>query len=188
MAVRRIVYCGDARLRRKAPRVRENSDDLHELLAELRETMLEADGLGLAGAQVGECLAVVVVRADSEGTEVIDLINPRIVEQEGEQDGHEGCLRLPTLRGMVLRPSRVVVEAFAREGEEIEVAGAGLMARCLAHELDHLQGRLFIDAVDPESLAWLRPDRREDSGYRVEPTTLAEAQEAFDRLRSGREE
>lgn len=182
MAVRRIVYCGHPALRRKARLVRNIDADLIELLEDLAETMYSENGLGLAAAQVADSAAAVVVRRDPDGEETLELINPRIVEQEGEQDGSEGCLSLPTLRGSVLRPERVVVQALDREGERIVVEGEGLMARCLAHELDHLEGRLFIDTVDADSLCWLTPDSSEESGYRLEPTTIEEAREAFDRL------
>jgi peptide deformylase len=137
---------------------------------------------------VGERDAVVVVRRGAESEEAIELINPRVVEAEGEESGMEGCLSLPTLRGTVIRPTRTVVEAVDREGNEIVVEGEGMMARCLCHELDHLAGRLFIDEVEPDSLCWLRPDESEDTGYRSEPTTLEEAEEAFERLRSQRKE
>lgn len=186
MAVRRIVYCGDPVLRRKASRVRRIDDEICSLLDDLTETMLEADGLGLAAAQVGVPTSVVVVRRGADSDSVIELINPRIIEVEGEEAGMEGCLSLPTLRGEVIRPARAVVEAVDREGDEIFVEGEGMMARCLSHELDHLVGRLFIDAVEPESLCWLRPDEREEGGYRSEPTTLDEAEAAFERLREQR--
>lgn len=186
MAVRRIVYCGNPVLRRKASRVRRIDGDVCSLLDDMAETMLEANGLGLAAAQVGVPVSVVVIRADAESDSVIELINPRIVEEEGEEDGAEGCLSLPTLRGTVIRPLRAVVEAVNREGDEIQVEGEGLMARCLSHELDHLAGRLFIDVAEPDSLCWLRPDERQESGYRIEPTTVEEARAAFDRMRQQR--
>jgi peptide deformylase len=187
MAVRRIVYFGDPVLRRKASRVRRIDDEICSLLDEMAETMLENEGLGLAAAQVGESTAVVVVRRGAESDGVIELINPRIVESEGEERDVEGCLSLPTLRGEVVRPTSVAVEAVNREGEEIAVEGEGMMARCLVHELDHLAGTLFIDAVEADSLYWLRPDDREDTGYRSEPTTLEEAEASFERLRQQRE-
>jgi peptide deformylase len=173
-------------LRRKASRVRTIDDDICELLDDLGETMLEANGLGLAAPQVGVGKAVVVIRRGADSDEVIELINPRIVETEGEESGTEGCLSLPTLRGTVLRPSGAVVRAIDREGNEFTVEGEGMMARCLSHECDHLAGRLFIDQVEPDSLCWLRPDDSEDNGYRSEPTTLEEAEEAFRRLRERR--
>lgn len=188
MALRRITYCGEPVLRRKASRVRRIDDEICTLLDDMAETMLENDGLGLAAAQVDEAIAVVVIRRGVESNDVIELINPRIVETEGEERGIEGCLSLPTLRGTVVRPTRAVVEAVNREGDEIVLEGEGIMARCFCHELDHLAGTLFIDEVDPDSLCWLRPDEREDSGYRTEPTTLEEAREAFDRLIAQRKE
>lgn len=183
MAVRKVVYCGDPVLRRKASRVRRIDQEIIDLLDDMTETMLEANGLGLAAAQVGVSSAVVVVRRGPESDEVIELINPRVVQIEGEETGVEGCLSLPTLRGEVIRPSTAVVEAIDREGNEILLEGEGLMARCFAHECDHLDGRLFIDSVDPDSLCWLRPDETEEAGYRTESTTIEEAREAFERLR-----
>lgn len=183
MAVRKIVYCGDPVLRRKASRVRRIDQGVIDLLDDMAETMLEANGLGLAAAQVGVSSAVVVVRRGPESDEVIELINPRIVEAEGEERGLEGCLSLPTLRGEVIRPSVAVVEAIDREGNEIALEGEGLMARCFSHECEHLDGGLFIDSVDPDTLCWLRPDESEEAGYRTESTTLEEARAAFDRLR-----
>jgi peptide deformylase len=187
MATRKILYCGDPVLRRRASRIRNINDGIIELLRDLSETMLEASGLGLAAPQVGETITAVVVRPDAEEHETIELVNPRIVEAEGEEEGLEGCLSLPTLRGTVIRPQRVVVEAIAPDGEEIVVEGEGMLARALAHEVDHLVGKLFIDEVLPDSLAWLRPDDSEETGYRLEPTTLEEAMAAFKRLRKGRD-
>ncbi|MGC9317555.1 MAG: peptide deformylase [Armatimonadota bacterium] len=188
MAVRRIVYYGDPALRRSAKRVRRIDDEIVQLVRDLRETMLQAGGMGLAAEQIGEPLAVVTVLRDPEENDVIGLINPRIVEQEGEQEGSEGCLSLPTLRGTVIRPEHVVVKAVDISGEEVTVEGHNLMARCLAHELDHLEGMVFTDRAEPDSLCWVRPDENEESGYRTEPTTLEEAEEAFERLRSQRGE
>lgn len=183
MARRAIVYCGDPVLARKARRIREIGEDLHELLADMEETMLAADGLGLAAAQVGVPIAAVTIRQGPDVEEVLALINPEIVEAEGEQVGTEACLSLPTLRGIVVRPRRVVVEAFDPTGRPITIEGEGLMARCLAHELDHLAGTLFIDVVRPETLVWVRPDETEEAGYREEATTVEEARAAFERLR-----
>ena len=187
MAVRRILYCGDPTLRRKARRLRDIDEDVIRLLDDLRDTMQHASGLGLAAAQIGRPVAAVTVLRDPESERVLKLINPRIIESEGEQEGTEACLSLPTLRGMVIRPARVVVAALDPSGNPITLEAEGLMARCLAHELDHLEGRLFIDAVEPDTLCWLRPDDNEESGYRTEPTSVEEAQEAFNRLRARQE-
>ncbi len=186
MARRTILYCGDPVLARKARRIREIDDELLQLLRDMEETMLAADGLGLAAQQVGVPVAVVTVRQSPDVEEVLGLINPEIVAAEGEQVGGEACLSLPTLRGTVARPRRVVVNALDSSGRAIVVEGEGLMARCLAHELDHLEGRLFIDMVQPDTLVWMRPDETAESGYREEPTTVEEARAAFDRLRKQR--
>lgn len=182
MAVREIVYCGEPILRRRAAKVHDIDDHVRRLIADMKETMGPAAGMGLAAPQVGESLRIITVWADPEGEETIALINPRIVERDGEEESFEGCLSLPTLRGIVMRPSRVVVVGVDEEGKECAVEGEGVIAHCLAHEIDHLQGRLFIDLVDPETLRWMRPDDREESGFRYEPTTLEEAVQAFQRL------
>jgi len=155
---------------------------VRRLIADMTETMGPAAGMGLAAPQVGESRRIITVWTDTEGEETRALINPKIVEREGEEESFEGCLSLPTLRGIVLRPERVVVAAVDEEGNEVEIEGTGIIAHCLAHELDHLYGRLFIDLVDPDSLRWMRPDDREESGFRYDRTTLEEATEAFQRL------
>jgi len=183
---RRIVYCGDPVLRRRAKRVKNIDDSIRELLRDMTETMLEAPGLGLAAPQVGLATAAIVVRPDAEEDDSLELINPRIATHEGEVEGSEGCLSLPTLRGIVIRPERVAVEAFTGDGEEIVIEAEGLLARALAHEVDHLDGKLFIDEALPDTLAWMRPDDTEETGYRLESTTLEEAIAAFERLRKRR--
>lgn len=188
MAVRQIVYCGDPVLSRKSKAITTIDGEVVQLVKDLHETMMDANGLGLAAPQIGVPLRAITVLRDPEEQDVIALINPRIVEREGEQEGSEACLSLPTLRGTVIRPQRVVVEAVDLSGETVTIEARNLMARCLSHEIDHLQGRLFIDCVEPDTLCWVRPDENEESGYRTEPTTVEEAREAFDRLRKQRGE
>lgn len=182
MAVREIAYCGEPVLRRRASKVHNIDDEVRRLIADMKETMGPAAGMGLAAPQVGESRRIITVWSDPEGEETVALINPKIIEREGEEESFEGCLSLPTLRGIVMRPSRVVVAALDEEGNELEIEGTGIIAHCLAHEMDHLYGRLFIDAADPDSLCWMRPDEEEDAGFRFEPTTLEEATAAFQRL------
>ena len=182
MAVREITYCGEPILRRIARKIHEIDDDLVRLVADMRDTMGPAAGMGLAAPQVGVSLAVTTVWLDTEGEENAALLNPRIVHREGQEESFEGCLSLPTLRGMLTRPTNVVVEAVNLAGEEIVIEAEGILAHCLAHEVDHLRGTLFIDEVEPDTLVWMRPDEREESGFRFDPTTLAEATEAFGRL------
>ncbi len=182
MAVREITYCGEPVLRRRARKIREIDDELVRLVSDMKDTMGPAAGMGLAAPQVGSSLAVTTVWMDTEGEEIAALINPKIVKREGEDESFEGCLSLPTLRGIVMRPTSVVVEAVNLDGEEIVIEAEGILAHCLAHEIDHLRGKLFIDLVDPDSLVWMRPDDRKESGYRFDSTTIAEATEAFARL------
>ncbi|MCD6359856.1 MAG: peptide deformylase [Armatimonadetes bacterium] len=182
MAVREIAYCGEPVLRRKAQKVRNIDERIRRLIADMKETMGPAAGMGLAAPQVGESTRVITLWRDTDGEETVALVNPRIVETEGEEESFEGCLSLPTLRGIVLRPSPVVVAAVDEDGEDVEIEGEGIIAHCLAHEIDHLHGRLFIDLAEPDSLRWMRPDPNEESGYRFDPTTLDEAIAAFERL------
>lgn len=115
----------------------------------MAETMYNAEGVGLAAPQVGILRRVVVIDV---GEGVIELINPEIIEQEGEQVAIEGCLSIPGLSGMVKRPARVVVSALNRHGERIEIEGTDLLARALCHEIDHLDGILYVDKVEPGTL------------------------------------
>jgi len=146
------------------------------------ETMLEAPGVGLAAPQVGENLRAIVVaqyNEDDDGVNTFELINPRIVDAEGEVEGGEGCLSLPTLQAVVLRPERVIVEGLDRHGEPVAMEAHGFMARAFSHEIDHLNGKLFIDRAEADSLAWMIPDEDEERGYRLRHISRAEAEETF---------
>ncbi|MBM7581896.1 peptide deformylase [Caldicoprobacter guelmensis] len=150
MAIRKImIYGKDDVLRKKSKPVEKIDKRVLELLDDMAETMRHADGVGLAAPQVGILRRVVVIDV---GEGLIELINPEIVESSGEQRGAEGCLSIPGIRGEVIRPERVKVKALNREGEQIEVTGTGLLARALCHEIDHLDGILFIDKVVPGTL------------------------------------
>ena len=113
------------------------------LLDDMVETMRAADGVGLAAPQVGILRRIVVIEV--EPGQVLELINPKIIAFSGEQDGQEGCLSVPGRWGMVKRPMHVTVRALNRKGEEFEITGHELLARCFCHELDHLDGALYID-------------------------------------------
>ncbi|MFO7153721.1 MAG: peptide deformylase [Caldicoprobacter oshimai] len=150
MAIRRImIYGKDDVLRKKAKPVAKIDERILELLDDMAETMRHADGVGLAAPQVGILRRVVVIDV---GEGLIELINPEIVEASGQQRGAEGCLSIPGVRGEVIRPERVKVKALNRKGESIEITGTGLLARALCHEIDHLDGILFIDKVVPGTL------------------------------------
>ena len=153
MAVRNIINItelnDEAPLRKGAREVTDFTARLHELLDDMRETLERANGLGLAAPQVGVLRRVVlVVDTNSDEEQVIEMVNPEIAAQSGVQDGHEGCLSVPGVYGVVSRPQLVKIKALDRHGSEFEVWGEGLTARAMCHELDHLDGVLFSDKAE----------------------------------------
>ena len=144
MAIRNIVKDGDSILLKKCRPVEKFNEKLWVLLDDMAETMHAANGVGLAGPQVGLLRRVVVIDV---GEGVIELINPKIVAYSGEQDGPEGCLSFPGKYGMVKRPNYVKVRAQDRNGKEFEIDGRELLARAFCHELDHLEGVVFTSRV-----------------------------------------
>ena len=185
MAKLRILFCGDPVLRKRAQTVKQVDGDIRRLIEDMTQTMIEAPGVGLAAPQVGESVRVIVVRIEDEGP-LYQLINPRIVDCKGQDEGLEGCLSLPTLQGMVQRPAEITVEATTPDEGEICIKADGFLARALQHEIDHLDGVLFIDRVDEETLGWLVPDDAEEDGYRLEPATIKEVMQTFERLNKSR--
>jgi peptide deformylase len=145
MSVRPIVLLGDPRLRLKGLPVDSFGKPLHELLDDLADTMRHAPGVGLAAPQLGEALQVCVIEV---GGTLHELVNPRIVRTAGDDRDLEGCLSLPGYYAYVTRRDKVWVVAQNRLGRKIKVAGSGLLGRALQHELDHLDGKLFIDYLD----------------------------------------
>lgn len=145
MAIRLIVKDPDPVLREKALTVTKFNANLHKLLDDMAETMYDAPGVGLAAPQVGILKRVIVMDCGEEHGGLIELVNPEIVASSGEQIGPEGCLSIPGLQGDVKRPMNVTVRAQDRHGHEIVVEGTELLARCIMHEIDHLNGVLFTD-------------------------------------------
>ena len=150
MAIRKIREEGDALLLKKSRPVTDFNDRLHTLLDDMRETLLQADGVGLAAPQVGVLRRTVIVmdtslEDKSPEEQIIELINPEIIESDGEQKGPEGCLSVPGVYGLVERPNHVKVRAQDRFGNWFEAEGTGLTARCFCHEIDHLDGHLFTE-------------------------------------------
>ena len=143
MAKLQIRKGGDEALRKVCRPVDTITPRVLTLLDDMVETMRAANGVGLAAPQVGILRRIVVIEV--EPGEVIELINPKIIAFSGEQDGQEGCLSVPGRWGMVKRPMHVTVRALNRKGEEFEITGHELLARCFCHELDHLDGALYID-------------------------------------------
>lgn len=149
MSVRDIRMFGDPVLREPAEPVETFDDELRALVADMMETMYAAEGVGLAGPQVGVPLRVFVYDVREPEHPPGAIVNPRVVESEGAAKEEEGCLSVPGLTALVERAERVVVEGRDPEGGEVRVAGEGLLARCLQHEIDHLEGILFLDRVSP---------------------------------------
>ncbi len=147
MALRNIITDPDSRLRKISRPVKEITPHIVTLLDDMAETMKQAEGVGLAAPQVGVLRRVVVIDV---GEGLIELINPEIISQSGEQKGPEACLSVEDRRGLVVRPSKVSVKALDREGNERIIEGEGLLARCLCHEIDHLDGILYIDKMERE--------------------------------------
>lgn len=144
MAIRTIRTDGDEVLRKLSKEVDVINDKIKTLIKDMADTMYKADGIGLAAPQIGILKRVVVIDV---GDGLLELINPRIIEEDGEQLEVEGCLSLPGIFGEVKRPGRVVVEAQNLDGEKLVIEGNELLARALCHEIDHLNGVLFKDKV-----------------------------------------
>jgi len=154
-----IRIYGDPVLRTKAKQVRELDAEVHDLVERMAAVMCENEGVGLAAPQVGSLWRVIVARPDTEeDTEIFRLINPRIIVAEGSQEGMEGCLSLPSLRGDVKRSAQVAVEAMTPAGKNITIEATGLLARVFEHEIDHLNSVLFVDRAAADTLCWLIPD------------------------------
>lgn len=147
MAIRQIRYAGDPILRKVSREVTEINDRIKTLLEDMVETMYEYDGVGLAAPQVGILRRVVVIDV---GEGPIKMINPEIIEQEGESIDIEGCLSIPNRSGTVKRPEKVKVRYLDENGVEKTLEGTGLLARVICHEVDHLNGILFIDKMIEE--------------------------------------
>lgn len=145
MALRTIRIQGDPVLTKKCREITEMTPKIKELIDDMLDTMYEANGVGLAGPQVGVLKRIVVIDI-GEGPVV--MINPVILEKSGEQTGDEGCLSLPGKAGTVTRPNYVKARAFDENMEEYEIEGTELMARAMCHEVDHLDGHLYVEKVE----------------------------------------
>ncbi len=145
MAKLKIVKVGDPVLRKVCRPVEQITPRTLQLLDDMIETMRAADGVGLAAPQVGVLRRIVVIETPEEG--LFELINPKIIAFAGEQRTQEGCLSVPNKWGITVRPMHVTVKALNRKGETIEVNGSGLLAKAFCHEIDHLDGKLYIDCA-----------------------------------------
>ncbi len=147
MALREIIKFGDDMLRKKCREVTKFDDKLATLLDDMAQTLKSADGVGLAAPQVGILRRVCIIDV-RDGHGVLELINPEIIEKSGSQAGNEGCLSAPGEWCEVVRPAVVKVKAFDRHGNEFTLEASELKARAICHEVDHLDGILFIDRVE----------------------------------------
>lgn len=147
MAIRNVRELGDEVLRKKSREVKEITPRIRELIDDMFETMYEKDGVGLAAPQVGILKRIVVI---DTGEEPLLMINPRILETRDSQTGGEGCLSVPGKAGTVTRPNYVRAEAYDENLERFEVEGTELLARAICHELDHLEGVMYVDKVEGE--------------------------------------
>lgn len=150
MATRKIVTIGDEVLRKQAKPVTNFDKRLHILLDDMAQTMYEAPGVGLAAPQVGILRQVVVIDIGDEEIGLLELINPVITSESGQQCGMEGCLSVPGRQAVVTRPYQVTVQAQNRNGEPFVLEAEGYLARAICHELDHLKGQLYVDIMDQE--------------------------------------
>jgi peptide deformylase len=147
MAIRNIRVIGDKILTKRSKEITEMTSKIQLLIEDMLDTMYEASGVGLAAPQIGILKRLVVIDVSPEGDSPIILINPEIIETDGEQTGEEGCLSVPGKSGVVTRPNYAKVKALNENMEEIIVEGTELLARALCHEIDHLNGELYVDKV-----------------------------------------
>lgn len=142
MAIRKVIQIGDGILREKSEKVTSFDSELHVLLDDMKETLISEDGAGLAAPQIGVLKRVVVCTVD-EG--YFEFVNPVFVWQKGEQEGYEGCLSVKGKRGVVVRPAKVKIVYYDRFGGRHSLVARDFFAKCICHELDHLDGILYVD-------------------------------------------
>ena len=156
MAIRKIREEGDEILKKKSREIEEIDDRILELLDDMVETMHKYNGVGLAAVQVGVLKrAIVIDLYDDKGP--IKLINPVIVKEEGEQEVEEGCLSFPNKYAKLIRPAKVTVEALNKKGKKVKINAKELLAQVLSHEIDHLNGIVFVDKMIPGTLEYVEP-------------------------------
>ena len=161
MAIRQIRLNGDEILRKKAREVEQVDDKIKELLQDMLETMHKYNGVGLAGPQVGILKRVIVIDL-YDGEEPLLLVNPKIIKTKGKQEVDEGCLSFPNEYAKIIRPKEVVVETLNENGEKVKIVAKDLLAQALSHEIDHLDGILFVDNIIPGTLQYIEPEENED--------------------------
>ena len=156
MAIRVVRENGDEILRKKSREVESIDDKIREILDDMVETLHKYNGVGLAGPQIGILKRIIVIDLyDDEGP--MKLINPGIIREKGKQEVEEGCLSFPNQYGKIIRPAEVTVEALNENGEKVKIKAKELLAQALCHEIDHLNGILFVDKILPGTLEYVEP-------------------------------
>ncbi len=157
MAIREIRLNGDEILRKKAREVEKVDEKIQELLEDMVETMHEYNGVGLAAPQVGILKRAIVIDL-YDGNEPLKLVNPKILKEKGKQKVDEGCLSFPNQFAKMVRPKEVTVEALNEKGETVTIEAVDLLAQALVHEIEHLDGILFVDNMIPGTLKYIDPE------------------------------
>jgi len=160
MAIRQIRMSDDEILRKQSRAVEVVDEKIKELLDDMVETMHKYNGVGLAGPQVGILKRVIVIDL-YDGSEPLKLVNPEIIKAKGEQEVEEGCLSFPNEYAKIIRPKEVTVTALNEEGKKVKIVGKDLLAQALAHEIDHLNGILFVDNMIPGTLEYIKPEEND---------------------------
>ena len=149
MAIRKILYLPDARLRQVSAPVTTFDDQLQTLIDDMFETMYNVRGVGLAAVQIGVHLRLSVMDISRDKTHPLVIINPEIIASEGSIAYQEGCLSVPGVYDTVTRAEKITLRALDRQGQSFEIAGTDLLAECIQHEIDHMNGKLFVDMLSP---------------------------------------
>ncbi|KTC94316.1 peptide deformylase [Legionella erythra] len=149
MAIRKIIYLPDAVLRQVAKPVEQFDDALQTLIDDMFETMYSVNGVGLAAPQIGVSLRLSVIDVIGDKKQQLVLINPEIIASEGQKEYQEGCLSVPGVYDTVVRADKVTIRALDRTGKSYEMTADGLLGECFQHEIDHLNGRLYVDLLSP---------------------------------------
>lgn len=157
MAIRQLRFNGDEILRKKSRKVEVVDESIRQLLDDMLETMHAANGVGLSAVQVGILKRVIVIDL-YDGSEPLKLVNPEIVKAKGNQEVEEGCLSFPNQFAKVDRPEEVTVKALNQDGKAVTIKGKELLAQALCHEIDHLNGTLFVDLMVPGTMEYIDPE------------------------------
>jgi peptide deformylase len=171
MAILEILHFPDPRLRNKAKPVEKVDSVVSQLVDDMFETMYEAPGIGLAATQVNAAKRVIVIDVSEEHNQPLCLVNPEIMEREGEEQMEEGCLSVPGIFDKVTRAERVKIRALDRNGEPFELEADGLLAVCIQHEIDHLDGKLFVDYLSGLKRQRIRKKLEKEARQRELPET-----------------